>query len=51
MKHKQYNHLTPFFSTFSKSILIDQITVILTGDDNTTTDVTGGTGENFSALL
>ena len=36
----------PIFSTFSKSILIDQITVMLTGDNNSTIDMTGGTGIN-----
>ena len=54
MKHKQYNHLILFFSALSKSILIDQITVTLTGDNNSTIDMTGGTGINpefFSVTL
>ena len=54
MKHKQYNHLILFFSAFSKSMLIDQITVMLTGDNNSTIIMTGGTGGNpelFSVTL
>ena len=54
MKPKQYNHLILFFSAFSKSILIAQITVMLTGDNNSAIDMTGGTGGNpepFSVTL
>ena len=44
----------PIFSSFSKTLLIDQITVMLTGDNNSTIDMTGGTGTNpelFSVTL
>ena len=44
----------PIFSSFSKNILIDQITVMLTGDNNLIIDMTGGTGitpELFSVTL
>ena len=46
--------VNPIFSAFSKRILIDQITVMLTGDNDSTIDMTGGTGINtelFSVTL
>ena len=44
----------PIFSAFSKSILVDQKNAMLTGDNNSTIDMTGGTGikpELFSVTL
>ena len=44
----------PVFSSFSKSILIDQITVMIEGDNSSIIDMTGGTGgipELFTALV
>ena len=34
----------PTFTKINKSIMIDSFTITLTGDNNTTIDMTGGTG-------
>jgi len=46
----------PTFTKINKSVLIDSFTVTLTGDNNSTIDMTGGTGllsdmQKFSITL